>query len=179
MNEENRYQPPKAEVADLAHADESELAARWPRLGAAIIDGLFVGIIMGPVLYLSGYWSKAMAGTTTFVDQLMLAPIGIVAFLVLHGYLLHTSGQTVGKRLVGMRIVSVEDNRILPLWKVLVLRFLPVSVASQIPVVGQLAGIVDAVFIFRADQRCVHDLIAGTKVVKDSAPWKGIADSGV
>ncbi len=176
MNEENRYQPPKSEVADLAHADENELAARWPRFGAAIIDGLLVGIVMGPVMYLSGYWSKAMAGATTMVDQLMLAPIGLVAYLVVHGYLLHTSGQTVGKRLVGMRIVSVDDNRILPLWKVFVLRFLPLSVASQIPVVGQLAGIVDSVFIFRADQRCVHDLIAGTKVVKDSVQWKGIAE---
>jgi uncharacterized RDD family membrane protein YckC len=177
MNTENRYQPPQAAVADVVTTDESELASRGARFGAAMLDGLIALVIIGPAMWMSGFWTKAMAGTTTFVDQLMLAPIGLVVYLVLHGYLLHTSGQTIGKRLVGTRIVSVDDNRILPLWKVFVLRFLPISVASQIPIVGQLASFIDPLFIFRADQRCIHDLIAGTKVVKATVPWKGLADS--
>jgi uncharacterized RDD family membrane protein YckC len=171
MNQENRYRPPQAEVADVAIVDNGELASRGSRFGAAMIDGLITLAILGPVVFFSGYWTKAMAGTTTYIDQLAVAPIALVTYLIVHGYLLHTSGQTVGKRLVGTRIVSVDDNQILPLWKVIVLRSLPIIIAAQIPVVGQIAARIDPLFIFRGDRRCLHDLIAGTKVVQASASW--------
>ncbi len=45
------------------------------------------------------------------------------------------------------------------------LRYLPTQVIVAIPVVGALYALVDALFIFGAEQRCLHDLIAGTKVV--------------
>ena len=32
--------------------------------------------------------------------------------------------------------------------------------------VGQIVGIVDSIFIFRKDKRCLHDLIADTRVIK-------------
>jgi uncharacterized RDD family membrane protein YckC len=173
MNQENRYQPPKAEVSDVATVGDSEMASRGLRFGAAMIDGIIGAAIVGSAMFFSNYWTKAMAGTATYLDQLALAPVGLVAFLVVHGYLLHTSGQTVGKRLVGTRIVSVDENRILPLWKVFVLRFLPISVVAQIPFVGQALSLVDALFIFRDDKRCLHDIIAGTKVVQAGATWAG------
>jgi uncharacterized RDD family membrane protein YckC len=176
MNSENPYQPPKAAVADVVTSQHAELASRGARFGAAMIDGIFALVIMGPVMFLSGFWTKAMAGTANTFDQLMFAPIGLAVYLVLHGYLLHTSGQTIGKRLVGTRIVSADDNRILPLWKVFTLRFLPISIVSQIPVIGPLLNLVDSLFVFRGDQRCVHDLIAGSKVINASAPWLGLAD---
>jgi uncharacterized RDD family membrane protein YckC len=141
MNQENRYQPPKAEVADVAIAETGELASRGARFGASMIDGLIAFAVIGPAMFFTGYWTKAMAGTATYLDQLALAPIGLVTYFVVHGYLLHTSGQTVGKRLVGARIVSMDDNRILPLWKVFVLRFLPTSVVAQIAGIGPIASL--------------------------------------
>jgi hypothetical protein len=36
---------------------------------------------------------------------------------------------------------------------------------SLVPGIGALAVTVDDLFIFRTDRRCLHDLIAGTKVV--------------
>jgi hypothetical protein len=35
-----------------------------------------------------------------------------------------------------------------------------------IPGVGPIFRIVDILFIFREDQRCIHDLMAGTTVIK-------------
>jgi uncharacterized RDD family membrane protein YckC len=100
-------------------------------------------------LYFTGLWQDAMAGQTNFLSTLGIGVLGLIVTLLLNGYLLHTSGQTIGKRLVGTRlvgtrIVSFDDNRILPLWKVFTLRYLPISVASQVPLVGSIAAPVDA-----------------------------------
>jgi len=92
--------------------------------------------------------------------------MSIVAFLLVHGYPLATRGQSVGKILVQTRIVSVEDGKILPFSKLIALRYLPLWVAAQIPVVAQIFGLADALFVFRDDRRCIHDLIAGTRVIK-------------
>jgi len=48
----------------------------------------------------------------------------------------------------------------------LLLRYLPTSIVASIPIVGGLIVLVDILFIFGSEQRCIHDLIAGTKVVQ-------------
>ena len=45
------------------------------------------------------------------------------------------------------------------------LRYLPTAVVTQIPLIGSILGITDILFIFGQERRCVHDLIAGTKVI--------------
>lgn len=175
MNAENRYQPPKADVADVA-GDVEELASRWARLGGAILDGLILAAIMFPLMFATGYWERTMAaamsgGNPNFGDQLQMAGLGLVLQLLLNGYLLTKYGQTIGKRIAGTRIVSVADNTVLPLWRVFVMRILPISVGSQVPAVGPVLGLVNVLFIFRSDKRCVHDLIAGTKVIRATAEW--------
>lgn len=174
MEQDNRYQPPQSQVSDVPTVAEGELASAGARLGAAILDSLFSAVIIFPAMYFTGMWQDAMAGQTNFMATLGIGVLGLIVTLLLNGYLLHTSGQTIGKRLVGTRIVSFDDNRILPLWKVFALRYLPISVASQVPVVGSIAALVDALFVFRNDRRCIHDLIAGTKVINAGATWKGL-----
>jgi uncharacterized RDD family membrane protein YckC len=171
MNSDNRYQPPKAEVADV-NSEEMELATRGARFGAAVIDGLLIAFVIFPVMFATGYLQEAMSGIQPLATQMMYGSLGFVLYVVFHGYLLQKSGQTIGKRLVGTRIVSVDDNRVVPLWKILTMRQLPITVLSQVPMVGQVVALVDCLFIFRADKRCAHDLIAGTKVVKASTAWK-------
>ena len=50
--------------------------------------------------------------------------------------------------------------------KVILLRIFVNGLIGMVPIVGFFYSLVDIVFIFREDQRCLHDLIAGTKVVK-------------
>lgn len=175
MNAENRYQPPKAEVADVV-GDTEELASRWARLGGAILDGLIMFALVFPLMFATGYWERAMSAAISgdgpaFMDQLEMVGLGLLAQLAVNGYLLNKYGQTIGKRIAGTRIVSVDDNRILPLWRVFVIRILSVGVVSQVPGVGPIFGLVNVLFVFRDDKRCIHDLMAGTKVVKASAEW--------
>ena len=167
MNEENRYAPPKAEVQDAidGEGEGGNLASRGARLGGAILDAIVSWIVIFPIMYYSGFWQSAMAGEVHFGQQMMLATVGMLVFLLLNGYLLSKRGQTIGKALVGTRIVSVEGERILPLLNVFGLRYVPMNVIAQIPYVGSVLAFINVLFIFRDDRRCVHDLIAGTKVV--------------
>ena len=165
MNEDNRYAPPRAPVTDAPELD-GELAGRGVRLGAAIIDGIILGLVIWPYAMTTEYWARAMQGQVEMSDLLQLSLVSLIAFLLLHGYLLHTSGQTIGKRLLGIRIVSAVDGQLLSVGKLFGLRYVPIQIASVIPVIGNILPLVDALFIFREDRRCLHDIIAGTKVVK-------------
>jgi len=165
MNEDNKYAPPRAPVGDMSDADD-ELATRGARFAGAFIDGLIVALLIWPYLLSTDYWARANAGTIGVSDLLGISLVSMILFLVLHGYLLQKYGQTIGKRIVGTRIVSSADNQIIQLGKVFSLRYVPIQLASVIPVLGTFLPIIDVLFIFREDRRCLHDLIAGTKVVK-------------
>ena len=167
MNEPNPYAPPRAPVTDAAQpAPEVELASLGARLGGALIDGILVALFMWPFLLSTDYWTRATAGDVGTSDLLNLVLVGLILFLLLHGYLLHKYGQTIGKRLVGTRIVSASDNQIVSLGKIFALRYVPMQLVGVIPVVGNILPLIDVLFIFREDRRCLHDLIAGTKVIK-------------
>ena len=45
------------------------------------------------------------------------------------------------------------------------LRYIVNAIPGAIPMVGSVYGLVDILFIFRGDRRCIHDMIADTKVV--------------
>jgi len=146
-----------------------ELASRWQRLWGALLDDLIGMAIVFPVMWISGIWQQLMQGEQASVEQrIWLFIFGVILFFVLQGYLLAKHGQTIGKRIVGTRIVSADDGQILPLSRIFWLRQLPLSLVGQISTVGQWLGVIDLFFIFRKDKRCIHDLIAGTKVIKVS-----------
>ena len=167
MSEDNRYAPPNAPVGDPVQEADQELATLGARFAGALIDAIATGIVFVPYMMMSGYWSRATSGEAVpTTDLLPVLLVGMLIFLGLHGYLLHKYGQTIGKRLVGTRIVSATDGTILPLGKIFGLRFVPIQITSLIPVVGNFIGLIDVLFIFRNDRRCLHDFIAGTKVIK-------------
>jgi uncharacterized RDD family membrane protein YckC len=164
--EVNPYQPPSAKLIDESVTTEVELAGRGQRLGAAILD-TFVGVAVAiPLMFALGTFGYIRRGQQLpWPLHVASAVLGFLGFVLLHGYYLKISGQTIGKRIVGIRIADL-DNSIPKFAKVLGLRYLPIQIATLIPVAGALYALVDALFIFFPDRRCLHDLIAGTKVVK-------------
>lgn len=167
MNDNNPYAPPSAPVSDSQVLDGGqELAGRGTRLAAAIIDGIILALIVWPYAMSTDYWTRATQDQVGTSELLQLSLVSLIGFLVLHGYLLHKSGQTIGKRLLGIRIVSASDGQLVSLGKIFGLRYVPIQIAGVIPVVGQILPLLDVLFIFREDRRCLHDFIAGTKVVK-------------
>lgn len=145
--------------------ENHSLASRWARLFGSLIDGVISIIIIFPIMFYSGYWEKAMSGAVQVSHTILIAALAFVLFFIIHGYLLAKNGQSIGKKLVGTKIVSVNTDNILPLSKVVFLRYLPIAVVSNIPIVGGLFVLLDSLLVFRKNKRCVHDLIAGTKVI--------------
>lgn len=167
MDHPNPYAPPKAPVADPAQVfDEAELATRMQRLGAVILDGLVTMIWGIPLGFALGMWTpKPHHGLLPSSSVVLVSLLSTILFLLVNARFLHASGQTLGKRWVGIRIVTL-DNTVPELWRIIVLRFGSSSVVPLIPVIGSLFGLIDILLIFGERRRCLHDLIAGTKVVR-------------
>jgi uncharacterized RDD family membrane protein YckC len=165
---DNPYSPPKTQSLTTQEEISGEPATRMQRLLAAMVDGLLQTAIMFPVAYFSGMFDQIMDNASgkqaaPWSMYANLIVVGVLIFWLLHGYLLATQGQTIGKKLLKIRIVGLDDGKV-SLGKLLFLRQLPMQVLSAIPLVNYL-GLIDILFIFGRSRRCVHDRLAGTKVV--------------
>jgi uncharacterized RDD family membrane protein YckC len=99
-----------------------------------------------------------------------LGAILLLATAIYQLVILSTRGQSIGKRILGIRIVTYDDGRNPRGVKTIVLRGVLPGLISNIPLIGAIFGIVNICFIFRDDRRRLHDLIAGTQVVKGHPP---------
>jgi len=160
------------------------LASRWLRLGAALLDELLSylcalpGMIMlGPTALLLIYHLatqgkgalqesdlEMLGGMTGALGVLLL---GVILCAIVQIWMLTVRGQTVGKRLLGIRIVRVQDDANPGFAHTVLLRSVIPVILRAIPVFGLGFWLVDVACIFRTDKRCLHDLIAGTKVVQN------------
>jgi len=165
-NNDGRYAPPRAAVDDMPEAtDGLVLATRGSRFLAAVID-VVVALVMVGILALTTQWNLfADNGRSYFSPSLMEPALGFVLFLLANGYLLVQHGQTIGKRVMGIRIVS-SDGSAVPAGRLIGLRYGVFSALNILPVFGQLVGVIDALCIFRSSRRCLHDNLANTVVIK-------------
>ncbi|HTN77086.1 MAG TPA: RDD family protein [Pirellulaceae bacterium] len=142
-------------------AQDPRLANRWKRFLGSLIDSLLymgIGMIVG----------FGMAGSTGSVNEnelfLVVAVFILVAFGV-QAYLISTRGQSLGKIVLGTRIVRVETDETVGFLHGVLLRAIVPAFIGMVPFVGRFFGLIDALFIFGEEKRCIHDLIAGTKVL--------------
>ena len=165
----NPFAAPTAHVADIPHAGEQQLGGRGARLGSVIIDGMLQGAVYYAVAFTmfstllpsnSPDSFGGMAGV--FVLRIVIS-VGL--FIALHGYLLATQGQTIGKKLLGLRILRSNGERA-SLGRLLGLRYFLGWVLLVIPFAGAIYGLADCLMIFRDSRKCLHDNIADTIVVK-------------
>ena len=162
----NPFAPPSSMPADVGFEGAPPLARRLTRLVAAIIDGVIAMIVTLPIFLVFGITDAALDGSFSIVGFVLQLMLGIGIYLAIHGYLLATRGQTVGKYLLGIKIVDVDSYQILDFGKLVGLRYVPVWLVSSIPLIGGFLALIDILFIFQESRRCVHDLIAGTIVVE-------------
>ena len=84
------YEPP---------VPEHEMASRFTRFAAALIDGFLMMAIVLPIQLYTGFKEWALNQQVGFLEQILVSLIGMAAYLILilNGYLLVTRGQSIGK----------------------------------------------------------------------------------
>jgi uncharacterized RDD family membrane protein YckC len=162
-----------ADAFEVSRNDE--LAGRFTRYAAAVVDGILVLVITLPVMFATGFLARTLDQQVGLVEQIGMTLFGMAVMLALNGYLLATRGQTIGKLLTKIQIVDAQSGGLLPFVRVFVLRYLWLSpllfVVALIPgtvddSLVNVAALIDALLIFGATRRCLHDFIAGSKVVR-------------
>jgi uncharacterized RDD family membrane protein YckC len=152
---------------------ELVLAGRLRRLIATLIDAILVPVLTLFLVMVAGVVEDA----EDYIDNwwaLWVFLLAVASYLILNGYGLWRRGQTVGKMV--MRIAIVRADGVLnpqpgsspaPLWKLICIRalFFPLMFAVVVPPYA-LLPIIDQLFVFGKRRRCLHDLVAGTVVVR-------------
>ncbi|MGK0184933.1 MAG: putative RDD family membrane protein YckC [Verrucomicrobiales bacterium] len=87
--------------------------------------------------------------------------VGIVQIV-----LLSLRGQTMGKILLGIRIARDPSMDTAKFVHAFLLRVIVPGFIKAVPVIGGLFALIDMLFIFGGDKKCLHDKIASTAVIR-------------
>lgn len=157
-----QYAPPN-EVG-MAGGGRTEIAAVSSRFAGYLVDVLFlsagIGVGIGIVV---GIAAVSDSDAAAIIAMIVLGLCSLVP-VIINAVLITKSGQTVGKKLVGIRIVMDGTNQLPGFLHGWLLRsFIGFFLLSQfVP----FYGLVNALMIFSENARMVHDRIAGTIVVR-------------
>jgi uncharacterized RDD family membrane protein YckC len=139
---------------------ESQLAGRGARLVAILLDGV-IGGVLGAIV--AGAGAVSAGGEQPNYAVLTIGGLLFLAYAIWQIWMFATQGQTLGKKLMNVRVVKLDTGRNGGFVTNVLLRAL---VGQGLLGVIPFYGLVDALFIFRDDRRCIHDMIAGTAVVR-------------
>jgi uncharacterized RDD family membrane protein YckC len=140
------------ENVDTAKPLPSNPAGFWVRLGASLLDALIIGVPLFILSYLitgdtEGDWFTKLL---SFLYSLLLPIVW--------------SGYTIGKKIMGVRIVKVNGDSVG--FGTMLLRLVGGGIVYGITF--GIAAIVSAVMVAaRDDKRSIHDFIAGTYVTRN------------
>jgi uncharacterized RDD family membrane protein YckC len=156
------------------------LAERGARLLAASIDelivlGTFLPMLFGSVPALvnlaSGGSDPELFDTGSIVSAMLAGPgttITVVALLIwcaITARLVTANGQSIGKRLVGIKVVRTDGSRA-SFARIFLLRNLVSSLPNLLPYLGWFYMFADPLLIYQDSRKCIHDMIADTIVVR-------------
>lgn len=161
--ESNPYAAPRASL-DVTPADRDDLerqkASRGRRLAAVLIDSATFFLALIPIFIFAPPGQRTSGSSAAGFGALLV----ILVLAIVNLTMLYRSGQTIGKRLMGTKIVRTDGSRA-SLGRIILLRIIPMQLLSGIPYLGALIALADALVIFGKDVRCLHDQIADTIVI--------------
>lgn len=145
-----------------------QAASRLARLGGRLIDGVVqsLSLVPGFVLLIVSDSNQANGRDLLPLAGLLLLVVIGLGVSVFQWYLIASCGQSLGKKVVGTRIIRLDSPG--PpgfVHGVLLRHWLPGILSSMPCGMGGIFFLVDACWIFGEESRCVHDLMANTAVV--------------
>jgi len=161
----NPYAPP-AVATDILPRDASygtpEIPAeRGTRLAAHLVDGLlFVPTLIPGLVANFALFGDSLDSSSEELSSVLLWPLPLV-LASYQWYLVAKTGQSLAKRWFKIRIVRL-DGKLPGFVNGVLLRSWVIQALS----VCGFVSLIDALMIFGEESRCLHDHIAGTKVIK-------------
>lgn len=173
-----------------ANRPADQLATWGQRAAAVVLDMVFLSVLIGIVVLLFTFVGLAMyggvelenmrdIGSAVALTLVLSTVIGLIASIMYYALMIRSgarNGQTLGKQIIGIRVVSEDGSPVS--WKHVLLR--EVVARTVVLTIGMtLVNLIAAplgFFVFVAwylmplwDQkyRCPHDAIASTRVVED------------
>lgn len=142
------------------------LAERGDRFVANLVDNFILALpilgagILGAILASNG----GSAGFAVLLGA--LGTLGVLGYQIT----LAQHGQSIGKRMRNIRVVRTDGSPA-SLGRILLLRnFIPAVIGSFCGIFG----LIDVLMIFGDERRCIHDMLADTKVIQGgSDSWTG------
>jgi uncharacterized RDD family membrane protein YckC len=167
---------PVAPVYGEPVAGRYVLASWLSRVGAAIIDGLIIGVVaLVPFLVLGAALSVGFSGDSGdvwaafFGFILAVVCISLVALLYAPVMMARTDGKTLGRMAFNIRVVRTSGERMTFWWaflrEVVIKSFLFGIIGSA---TFGIASALDVLWpLWDEENRALHDFICATRVVKD------------
>jgi uncharacterized RDD family membrane protein YckC len=130
------------------------------RVSAFLIDHLIWFVSIGVLVWLLLPWLTQPDRTDLELDLTLAACFFAVP--VLQWGLLAATGQSIGKRLLGLRIVQMDDGGPPGFVRAVVFRCWVSDVIYCLPVIGLILFILSALAVLGPKRRTLHDRVAGT-----------------
>lgn len=152
------------------------------RFAAVVIDWALMLCYLTPAFQYFGL-SPAASDHAQTLEEIMVQMAGVLTpellfkliayqytmFFIVHGYFLSHFGQTIGKRAMGLAIVTLE-GRVPPFYVLAIHRYMTQWAMGFVPGVSALLRLTDWLFVLRQDRRCIHDHLAKTRVIDLKLP---------
>ena len=91
------YSSPQSELEETEELD-LELASRWSRLFAVLIDGVIGMLFSIPMMMYFGHLALITQGETPpIIESVIIGFLGLIFYMIVHGYFLSKNGQSIGK----------------------------------------------------------------------------------
>lgn len=173
---------------DIAHAKKQlDLASIGSRIAAKLVDTLLMVLASSP-LFISLYnspnfdkllkWAEAGQTRLTSAQQmelmsalpehiLLLTNILVWGLIIAQVLLLMRRGQSIGKMIMGIRILDRKSNAIPGFFNLIIMRGLFTTLAYSLSIFGLVVLVIDLVMMLTSKERLsLHDKIAKTYVVR-------------
>ncbi|MGO4262518.1 RDD family protein [Lysobacter sp. TAB13] len=166
---QNPYAAPSAPPPLPAEMwDQSAKADRGIRLVARLIDwGLQMACLV-PLIVIVAMNPQQNGETPDFtplqITGMVICGLAVLGLAIYQLVLLYQTSQTLGKRWMNIKIVR-NDGSPASFGRILGLRMVVTGVIEQVPCLGGLFALANVLWIFGEESRCLHDLLADTKVV--------------
>ena len=154
------------------------LAEWWRRAVAYLLDGVIIGVVVTLIIVIItsaaggvGFLGGDATGYGGLVLGLLFSTLIAAAVAVLYApfYMARTNGQTLGKQVMGIRVVRASGQPVDFLWSVLreVIIKAVVFAGLGASVTFGLAWLVDCLWpLWDNENRALHDLIVDSRVVR-------------